>query len=118
MFVIELVYKADLREIDAHMHAHVRFLKKYYASGNLLVSGRKIAGNMRIVIRREQRFPAVIPTCRPRTESSVAASAHSAPLAENATNDRGDRVLRVGLDEFTASTSGKPLAEADASPGN
>ena len=42
MFVIELIYKADLREIDAHMRAHARFLKKYYAAGNFLVSGRKI----------------------------------------------------------------------------
>jgi uncharacterized protein YciI len=42
VFVIDLVYKADLREIDAHMRAHVRFLKKYYAAGNFLVSGRKI----------------------------------------------------------------------------
>ena len=42
MFVIELVYKAALSEIDAHMKAHVAFLKKYYASGVFLVSGRKI----------------------------------------------------------------------------
>ena len=42
MFVIELIYKASLAEIDAHMTAHVRFLKKYYAAGNFLVSGRKI----------------------------------------------------------------------------
>jgi uncharacterized protein YciI len=42
MFVIELIYKAPLEEIDAHMAAHVRFLKKYYAAGNFLVSGRKI----------------------------------------------------------------------------
>ena len=42
MFVIELTYKADLAEIDAHMAAHVVFLKKHYASGNFLVSGRKI----------------------------------------------------------------------------
>jgi uncharacterized protein YciI len=42
MFVIELIYKADLAEIDAHMAAHVKFLKKYYAAGNFLVSGRKI----------------------------------------------------------------------------
>jgi uncharacterized protein YciI len=42
MFVIELNYKVDLAEIDAHMRAHVAFLKKYYASGNFLVSGRKI----------------------------------------------------------------------------
>ena len=42
MFVIELTYKAPLTEIDAHMAAHVIFLTKYYASGNFLVSGRKI----------------------------------------------------------------------------
>ena len=37
MFVIELVYKAPLAEIDAHMAAHVAFLKKYYAAGHFLV---------------------------------------------------------------------------------
>jgi uncharacterized protein YciI len=42
MFVIELVYKAPLARIDASMAAHVRFLKKYYASGHFVVSGRKI----------------------------------------------------------------------------
>lgn len=42
MFVIELIYKAGLDQIDAHMRAHVGFLNKYYAAGNFLVSGRKI----------------------------------------------------------------------------
>ena len=42
MFVIELTYKSGLDEIDAHMAAHVKFLKKHYGSGNFLVSGRKI----------------------------------------------------------------------------
>ncbi len=42
MFVIELTYKASLAQIDASMAAHVRFLKKYYAAGNFLVSGRKV----------------------------------------------------------------------------
>jgi uncharacterized protein YciI len=42
LFVIELIYKASLPEIDASMTAHVRFLKKYYAAGQFLVSGRKI----------------------------------------------------------------------------
>jgi uncharacterized protein YciI len=42
MFVIELIYKASLEDIDAHMAAHVRFLNKYYAAGNFLVSGRKV----------------------------------------------------------------------------
>jgi len=42
MFVIELTYKADLTEIDAHMSAHVAFLNKHYAAGHFVVSGRKI----------------------------------------------------------------------------
>ena len=42
MFVIELIYKAGLDQIDAQMKAHMKFLKKYYASGHFLVSGRKI----------------------------------------------------------------------------
>jgi uncharacterized protein YciI len=50
MFVIELIYKAALAEIDAHMRAHVRFLDKYYASGNFLVSGRKIPRDGGIIL--------------------------------------------------------------------
>jgi uncharacterized protein YciI len=50
MFVIELIYKTDLAQIDAHMAAHVRFLKKYYASGNFLVSGRKIPRDGGIIL--------------------------------------------------------------------
>jgi len=42
VFVIELIYKAPLTEIDAHMRAHMKFLQKYYASGHFLVSGRKV----------------------------------------------------------------------------
>ena len=50
MFVIELIYKADLAEIDAHMSTHVAFLKKYYAAGNFLVSGRKIPRDGGIIV--------------------------------------------------------------------
>jgi uncharacterized protein YciI len=50
MFVIELEYVADLSEIDAHMSEHVAFLKKYYAAGNFLVSGRKIPRDGGIII--------------------------------------------------------------------
>ena len=42
MFVIELTYKAPLTQIDASMPAHMKFLKKYYASGNFVVSGRQV----------------------------------------------------------------------------
>jgi uncharacterized protein YciI len=50
MFVIELVYKAKLSEIDAHMAAHVAFLNKYYAAGKFLVSGRKIPRDGGIIL--------------------------------------------------------------------
>ena len=50
MFVIELIYKADLARIDAQMTAHVAFLKKYYAAGNFLVSGRKIPRDGGIIL--------------------------------------------------------------------
>lgn len=50
MFVIELVYKAPLTKIDAHMTAHVKFLKKYYASGHFVVSGRKIPRDGGIIL--------------------------------------------------------------------
>jgi uncharacterized protein YciI len=50
MFIIELIYKADLARIDAHMKAHVKFLKKYYAAGNFLISGRKIPRDGGIIV--------------------------------------------------------------------
>jgi uncharacterized protein YciI len=50
MFVIELTYKADLSDIDAHMAAHVAFLRKYYDAGNFIVSGRKIPRDGGIII--------------------------------------------------------------------
>jgi len=50
VFVIELRYKVELAEIDAHMKAHVAFLKKYYAAGNFLVSGRKIPRDGGIIL--------------------------------------------------------------------
>jgi uncharacterized protein YciI len=50
VFVIELNYKADLAKIDAHMKAHVTFLKKYYDSGHFLVSGRKIPRDGGIIL--------------------------------------------------------------------
>jgi uncharacterized protein YciI len=42
MFVIELVYKAELSEIDKAMRAHMAFLNKHYAAGTFVLSGRKV----------------------------------------------------------------------------
>jgi uncharacterized protein YciI len=50
MFVIELTYKVALAQIDARMTEHVKFLKKYYASGNFVVSGRKIPREGGIIV--------------------------------------------------------------------
>ena len=50
MFIIELMYRSSLAEIDANMAAHVRFLNKYYAAGNFLVSGRKIPRDGGIIV--------------------------------------------------------------------
>ena len=42
MFVIELIYKAPLDQIDAAMKAHMAWLSTHYAAGTFLASGRKI----------------------------------------------------------------------------
>jgi uncharacterized protein YciI len=57
VYVIELTYKVPLQEIDAHMAAHVAFLKQHYAAGNFLVSGRKIPrdGGIILAVGRSRR---------------------------------------------------------------
>jgi uncharacterized protein YciI len=42
MFVIELVYRVDLAQIDAHMNEHVAFLREHYANRTFVAWGRKI----------------------------------------------------------------------------
>lgn len=50
MFVIELTYKADLAQIDAAMKLHVAWLKRHYASGIFMASGRKIPRDGGIIL--------------------------------------------------------------------
>ena len=50
MFVIELIYKAELGQIDACMKAHVGFLNEHYAAGTFLVSGRKIPRDGGVIV--------------------------------------------------------------------
>lgn len=50
MFVVELIYKADLAAIDGEMRAHMAFLKKHYAAGTFVVSGRKIPRDGGVII--------------------------------------------------------------------
>jgi uncharacterized protein YciI len=63
MFVIELIYKADLSEIDARMKAHVAFLNKHYAAGTFLLSGRKIPRDGGIILavgKSKQEIEAIV----------------------------------------------------------
>jgi uncharacterized protein YciI len=50
MFIIELQYKVALTKIDAHMRAHMRFLKAQYAAGRFVVSGRKVPRDGGIIL--------------------------------------------------------------------
>jgi len=50
MFIIELTYKVELPRIDAHMAEHMAFLRKYYADGTFLVSGRKVPREGGIIV--------------------------------------------------------------------
>lgn len=42
MFIISLTYQKSLEEVDAHLNAHVEFLKTHYAKGIFIASGRKV----------------------------------------------------------------------------
>ena len=50
MFIIELIYKADLAKIDGAMRSHMAYLKKLYAAGTFVVSGRKIPRDGGIIL--------------------------------------------------------------------
>jgi len=50
VFVIELVYKVDLAQIDAAMKAHVAWLNTHYAAGTFVMSGRKVPRDGGIIV--------------------------------------------------------------------
>lgn len=50
MFIITLTYQKSLEEVDAHLSAHVEFLKDAYAKGIFLASGRKNPRNGGVIL--------------------------------------------------------------------
>jgi uncharacterized protein YciI len=42
MFIIDLNYIVPLKELDAHMADHVKYLQKYYKKNIFVASGRKV----------------------------------------------------------------------------
>ena len=107
MFVIELIYKVELTEIDRHMAAHVKFLKKYYASGHFLVSSRKsreTAGSSSLSVRAGTRFRPSFSRIRfARTDSPTSASSSSAPASAPTTST--DELRRASVSELYRSAA-------------
>lgn len=52
MFIIVLSYLKPLSEVDRWMKAHVEFLRRYYASGHFIVSGRQIPRRGGVILAR------------------------------------------------------------------
>lgn len=52
MFLVSLTYKKDLTVVEKYLEEHIRFLDKYYASGNFIFSGRKIPRTGGVVLVR------------------------------------------------------------------
>jgi uncharacterized protein YciI len=50
MFIISLNYVVPLKELDKHMDAHVKYLKKYYKADIFIVSGRKVPRTGGVII--------------------------------------------------------------------
>ncbi|MUU78687.1 YciI family protein [Winogradskyella endarachnes] len=42
MFIINLTYKTELKNVDKFLNAHIDFLNEQYELGHFLASGRKI----------------------------------------------------------------------------
>lgn len=54
MYIVSLTYKASLEAIDKELTNHIDYLKKQYAAGNFLASGRKIPRNGGVILAKAQ----------------------------------------------------------------
>ena len=52
MFIVTLTYQRPLAEIDALMRQHVAWLKRHYASGLFIASGRQVPRRGGIILAR------------------------------------------------------------------
>ena len=88
-----ITYKAALAEIDARMAAHVVFLKKYYASGNFLVSGRKIPRDGGIILA--EIFASAIQFEGRLAQLAIAIDVTERRKAENAIRESESRLRAI-----------------------
>ena len=59
MFIVTLTYLKPVDEIDALMHDHVEWLKKGYADGLFIASGRRVPRVGGVIIARSGDEPAL-----------------------------------------------------------
>lgn len=52
MYIINLTYKTELRNVDQFLDEHIEFLNKQYELGNFLASGRKVPRTGGIIISK------------------------------------------------------------------
>jgi uncharacterized protein YciI len=113
MFVVELIYKAALADLDAAMPAHVTFLKKHYDAGHFLISGRKVPRDGGVIVAagidREQldlvmRADRSANAASRTSESSNSARA-SAPATSSSESTRRHSAHRNGADKEKDSCS-------------
>jgi len=60
MYIISLTYKQGLEKVDAHLAAHVEYLKAQYEAGIFLASGRKIPRTGGIILARAENRDALM----------------------------------------------------------
>jgi uncharacterized protein YciI len=49
-FIILVTYKKSMNEIEPHMDAHMAYIKKQFADGHFLFSGRKVPRTGGIIV--------------------------------------------------------------------
>ena len=52
MFIINLTYKTELKNVNQFLNEHIEFLDKQYELGNFLASGRKIPRTGGIILSK------------------------------------------------------------------
>ena len=52
MFIVSLTYTAPLEEVDKHLDDHVTYLKRQYAAGNFVASGRKVPRSGGVILSK------------------------------------------------------------------
>ncbi len=59
IYVAILTYVRPLEEIDRHVEAHIEWLRRHYADGTFLLSGRRVPRTGGVIVTRGESLEAV-----------------------------------------------------------